>query len=174
MTAHHDRTPSPITLSRFLIGARRHGPAVGVWIEDTSPPQPAGFEVRTLDGTQMSTIAGLYDEYARGWDFPDYFGRNKDAFDDCMRDLDGTALSEGTRAPAGYLTVIDDADRLLAAAPGELRWFGRALGHYRDHYRDTAIPHATFATLLSAPPDRRRALESRWRDARVAVTVVAG
>jgi len=48
----------------------------------------------------------LLSEFAGRLTFPDYFGRNWDAFDECIQDLEWVAAS-------GYLVVIANADRLL-------------------------------------------------------------
>jgi RNAse (barnase) inhibitor barstar len=49
---------------------------------------PAGFEVRTIDGVHNKNLDALFDASAEAWHFPPWFGRNRDAFDDVMRDLD--------------------------------------------------------------------------------------
>ena len=40
-----------------------------------------------LDGKNMKTYPSLYDEISEKLNFPDYFGRNLDALNDCMSDL---------------------------------------------------------------------------------------
>ena len=42
------------------------------------------FEV---DGRNCETKSSLFSEFAGRLNFPDYFGRNWDAFDECMQDL---------------------------------------------------------------------------------------
>ncbi|GAC47793.1 barstar family protein [Gordonia aichiensis] len=161
-----------IPLARFLHGAGRHEPAVGLWVGTRPPTPPSTYEFREVTGRTMTTRAGLYDTYARAWDFPNYFGRNADAFDECMRELDDPAVDEDSPTPAGYLTDIVDADRLLIADTDLFEWFARSQIRYRDHYRDVAEPHGTFATLLETSHGRRRQLLTRWRRAGVAVVAV--
>ena len=103
-----------IPLARFLDAASRKGPAVGLWVGSRPPSAPSSYEYREVTGRTMTTVNGLYETYARAWDFPDYFGHNADAFDECMRELDDSAGP--TDSPAGDLTDIVDADRLLAHA----------------------------------------------------------
>lgn len=107
--------------------------------------------VRRVDGRRMTDLSGVYDEFARAWRFPGHFGRNKDAFDDCMRDLAGSVL----------ITEIDDATRLLVDAPGQLRWFADSLEFYRDHYRG-ADPPAVFTVVLRVDPAQSASVRRRW------------
>jgi hypothetical protein len=54
----------------------------------------------------METVASLFDEFQRALEFPDYFGHNWDALDECLCDL------EWLPAPS-YRIVIESAPRLL-------------------------------------------------------------
>jgi len=47
----------------------------------------AGWIMRIVDGGAMVDRASMFDEFATACDFPDWFGRNWDAFVDCLRDL---------------------------------------------------------------------------------------
>lgn len=49
----------------------------------------AGFEVVTLVGTAITNESTLFEEMARAFAFPDYFGHNWAALTDCLRDLRG-------------------------------------------------------------------------------------
>jgi len=40
-----------------------------------------------LDGRRMTSRVDAHAELARAFDFPDYYGKNWDAFNDCMRDV---------------------------------------------------------------------------------------
>jgi hypothetical protein len=62
--------------------------------------------VRVLRGRRTTTVPGLFAEFALGWGFPDYFGHNWAALEDCLTDL------AWIPAP-GYLCVIDRAESLL-------------------------------------------------------------
>lgn len=156
---------APISLRQFLINAAHDGPNVGI-LESGHLPSPSGrFEVRTVDGAAMTTLSGLFTAFARAWDFPDSFGHNRDAFDDCMRDLDGPALSAGDIPAAGYLTHITRAHNLLTSDLGQLGWFADSIAFYGKHYHDEARPSATFAVVLSTSPRRREKVAERWHAA---------
>lgn len=113
---------------------------------------PLTDNARLVDGASMTDLAGVYAEFARAWEFPSHFGANKDAFDDCMRDLDGSVL----------ITEITDAQRLLVDEPRQLRWFAGALEFYAQSYRQER-PAVRFAVVLSAPTEHFAVIRRRWR-----------
>lgn len=72
--------------------------------------------VRFLRGKKMRTEQQLFDEVGAALQFPDYFGENWDAMDECITDL--------TWLPAkGYVFIVTDADELLSETE-EARWDG--------------------------------------------------
>jgi len=72
-------------------------------------PELDGFEVLTLEGGSIESKEELLDAIAEGFGFPDWFGRNWDALEECLRDLD--AVNDG------YALVITDATALWAERP---------------------------------------------------------
>ena len=72
-------------------------------------PELDGFEVLTLEGGSIGSKEELLDAIAEGFGFPDWFGRNWDALEECLRDLD--AVKDG------YALVITDATALWAERP---------------------------------------------------------
>jgi uncharacterized protein YecE (DUF72 family) len=77
----------------------------------------------------MRTIAGVFDEFAAAFQFPYYFGENKDAFDECLRDLD-----EFVGAAPGYVAIVRDSPELLAQSPAERDWFTTAMIDCAAHW----------------------------------------
>ncbi|GAB3283169.1 barstar family protein [Kineosporia babensis] len=59
-----------------------------------------------FDGGLMQNANDLFREYSRGFQFPEYFGWNWNAFHECMTELEGLPAR-------AYLTVISNADLLL-------------------------------------------------------------
>ncbi|NKY86496.1 barstar family protein [Nocardia veterana] len=105
---------------------------------------PADYVVRELRGAKMRTTAGVFDEFAAAFQFPYYFGNNRDAFDECLRDLDDFV----GEAP-GYVALIRDSGQLLADQREDLEWFTDAM---------TAAAHTwaargtVFRVVLQRPP----------------------
>jgi hypothetical protein len=75
-------------------------------VRRTGPEPSDPVAVRHLRGRRTATLTGLFREFAAGWQFPEYYGHNWPALEDCLTDL--------AWAPApGYLCVIDLAEALL-------------------------------------------------------------
>ncbi|MBF6212424.1 barstar family protein [Nocardia puris] len=91
---------------------------------------PTGYVVRELRGPKMRDTAGVFDEWAAAFQFPYYFGANKDAFDECLRDLD-----DFVGDAAGYVAVIRDSADLLTEQPDERGWFTEAMRDCADYWR---------------------------------------
>lgn len=69
-------------------------------------PTSEGFATIVLKGTRCRTEAGLFAEFARAMKFPDYFGHNWDALEECLTDLEWLPAK-------GYILLISDADLVL-------------------------------------------------------------
>jgi hypothetical protein len=96
------------------VSGRRLAVIAGEWAN-------SGLTVAIASGHRMRTVASLFDEFATALRFPEYFGRNRDAFDECIGDL------EGLSARVGYAIVVTEPDELLADVPAsELDWLARS------------------------------------------------
>ncbi|MQA02027.1 MAG: hypothetical protein GEV07_04655 [Streptosporangiales bacterium] len=69
----------------------------------------SGKVVRPVRGQKMRVMQGVYDEFAAALQFPDYFGENWAAFDECLTDLDWL----GYDVP-GYVVIVRHTSQLLA------------------------------------------------------------
>lgn len=103
--------------------------SVGPWLHmavDVDVPAMADFaksrggRVFLLEGSALATVEDVFDCYAAMFEFPDYFGRNWNAFDECL-----TTLSS-CPAPI-HLTVITGAENLLIDDPHDLEVLLRLL-----------------------------------------------
>ena len=91
-------TPDAPWVSRLLVPEG--------WTANDLPALPPGFVLRVIDGTQCGTPAALFAELARAWDFPDYFGHNWDALEECLEDLEWLPAH-------GYVLLITNAQAVI-------------------------------------------------------------
>ncbi|WP_328409547.1 barstar family protein [Nocardia sp. NBC_00403] len=150
----------PIPLSQFLArpGDVESGPAAGpvaapalgalaidaAELSALRYRAPSGYVVRELRGPKMHTTMGVFDEFAAAFQFPYYFGENKDAFDECLRDLD-----DFVGEAAGYVAVIRNSSSILIEQPDEREWFAEALDDCAGYWSRRDI---VFRVVLQGEP----------------------
>lgn len=87
----------------------------GPWVHDAAGrqavvlrevPRSWGGLLLRLDGRQLRDLDSLFSTYARVFKFPDYFGSNWAAFNECMTTLESLPAH-------GYATVIENGDQVL-------------------------------------------------------------
>jgi len=66
-----------------------------------------------LDAVSMTNLDGMYRGFVRAFEFPDYFGFNYNALDECLNDLEWLPAK-------GYLLFIRNADHLLKEESDEV------------------------------------------------------
>jgi len=106
------------------MGARTPLPSLAVHLQSTRTPWsallvlkagqrteslidvPHGFVMKVLRGVKCRTSTGLFAEFARALDFPDYFGHNWDALEECLADLDWLPAK-------GYVLLLTEAEQVL-------------------------------------------------------------
>jgi len=100
-----------------LVGGRRGGvyriAGAGGPDEAERRAREQGLWFVRADLGRARTAAGLHAAVARALRFPAHYGRNWDALADCMGDL---SWLEGP----GWVLLLDGAEGLAAAAPGDL------------------------------------------------------
>ena len=69
-----------------------------------------------IKGRHCQTKSSLLKHFAQQLRFPDYFGHNWDAFEECIRDLKWLPAR-------GYVIVIVEADKLLSRSKTDLQTF---------------------------------------------------
>ena len=67
---------------------------------------PDGFVIKVLRGAKCRTTTGLFAEFAHALDFPDYFGHNWDALEECLADLEWLPAK-------GYAVLMTNAELVL-------------------------------------------------------------
>jgi len=70
---------------------------------------PAGYALRIVQGKKCTTPTGVFEEFARALEFPDYFGHNWDALEECLADL-------GWLPAKGYVVLITESQSVI---PGD-------------------------------------------------------
>ena len=129
---------------------------------------PAGFDATVLDGASTATAEDMYDAFAAGFGFPEWFGRNMDALEDFLTDLNGRYLSGGGKTPRGHVLNIDAADRFLEGEPRLfcqlLQVFRTCAASYLDESSNNSASDAEsyiFAVVLTSPAVRLKILVKR-------------
>ncbi len=74
---------------------------------DTALTIPNGFTLKVARGAKCKTKDGLFAEFARALSFPDYFGHDWDALEECLADLEWLPAK-------GYVVIVTDAEQVLA------------------------------------------------------------
>ncbi|HEY1381905.1 MAG TPA: barstar family protein [Gemmataceae bacterium] len=114
--------------------------------------------VRFVRGRKAETTARFYDELAAALQFPDYFGENWDATNDCLTDLRWLS--------GGLVLGLLDGDKLLAAAGDDaarklVQVLTAAAGHWdRPAGKVAARP---FHVVVQARPAEADAVAHRWK-----------
>lgn len=75
-----------------------------------------GFVIRCLDGRKMTVLDGVFEEFGKSLEFPDYYGRNSAALEECLNDLSWLS------APGYVLLITDSYSLLVSEPPSELTW----------------------------------------------------
>lgn len=79
-----------------------------------------GSFINCISGKECRTLSELFDTFQRAFEFPDYFGHNWAAFDECINDL-------GWLPAERYILIIRDFDCLLDEEPTDQKLFLKVL-----------------------------------------------
>jgi hypothetical protein len=114
---------------------------------------PKGWMFKTVDGARCRSKAGLLAEFARALDFPEHFGKNWDAFEECLSDLEWLPAR-------GYRLLITDGHEVLAEAPKDYATFVDILETVGREWAQRR--HTVFHAVIAAPAEKARARRN-WR-----------
>jgi len=120
--------------------------------------------VRVLRGKKMTTVTGLYNESAAALQFPDYFGENWAAFDECLHDL------EWLPGKAHVLIVADAHSLLVEAYTEGLATLLEIITSVCEERNapvegEWARPAIPFHVVFQMPPDETASVLARFRSA---------
>jgi hypothetical protein len=120
---------------------------------------PTGFALKVIKGPKCQTIAGLLTECARALDFPDYFGHNWDALEECLADLEWLPAK-------GYVLLITDAGCVLPDDDEEYETFLEILRDAGEAWGSgqagMGARRATPFHVLFAVSEQEKAKRAHW------------
>ena len=120
---------------------------------------PTGFALKVIKGPKCQTIAGLLTECARALDFPDYFGHNWDALEECLADLEWLPAK-------GYVLLITDAGCVLPDDDEEYETFLEILRDAGEAWGSgqagMGTRRATPFHVLFAVSEQEKAKRAHW------------
>ena len=120
---------------------------------------PTGFALRVIKGAKCQTTAGLLTECARALDFPDYFGHNWDALEECLADLEWLPAK-------GYILLITDASHVLPNDEAEYETFLEILRDAGEAWGSgqagMGARRATPFHVLFSVSEREKAKRAHW------------
>jgi RNAse (barnase) inhibitor barstar len=128
-----------------------------VWSIQQTPGRQA--IVRVIRGAKSRTEADFFNECAAALQFPDYFGENWDALNECLRDMEWLPGD-------AYLLVFTHADLLLDREAKRLDTLLKVLEHaaaeWAKAHDSQGVPRP-FHAIFQCAPERAATVESRFR-----------
>jgi len=109
------------------LGATRSGVYRAIDARMAPAARAAGFDVTTISLSRVVGKDALFDRFAAALAFPEWFGANWDALQDCLSDL-------SWREGRGQLLVIDGFEALQAASPDDCGVLLEVLAESADHW----------------------------------------
>jgi hypothetical protein len=131
---------------------------------------PAGFVRRVIRGRRCASTEGLFAEVAEALEFPDYFGHNWDALEECLADLEWLAGK-------GYVLLFTEAEFILHDDEDDFATFLEVLSDAGEAWASGQAglqSHRAkpFHTLL-AVSERNIAKRAHWGVPEVAMSTAA-
>jgi RNAse (barnase) inhibitor barstar len=150
LTAYLQSTKAPWTILLIINTGQRAESLVHA---------PDGYVLRVIKGAKCQTTAGLLTEFARALDFPDYFGHNWDALEECLADLEWLPAK-------GYILLIADAAQVLCDDEEEYETFLEILRDAGEAWGNgqagMGARQATPFHVLFAVSEREKTKRARW------------
>jgi RNAse (barnase) inhibitor barstar len=122
--------------------------------------QLSEFVIKVIDGSTCKNRSDLFSNLASLFEFPSYFGRNWDALDECITDLEWMP-------GRGYILLLKNADQLLSEDARES--YATFIGIMKKAGEEWSIPQvgewsrqATPFHVLLAVSDSKRNMRTDW------------
>ena len=120
---------------------------------------PGGYALTIIKGRHCKTPANLFAEFARAMKFPDYFGHNWDALEECLADLEWLPAK-------GYVVLITEAGSVLPNDDAEYENFLEILSDagevWGNGQAEASARRATPFHVLFAVSERDRTARAHW------------
>ena len=118
---------------------------------------PAGFLLRTIEGKKCRSASPLFAEFARALSFPEYFGHNWDALEECLADFEWLPAK-------GYILLITDAHAVLPDDEEEYETLLEVLSDAGEAWSkgQTADGRCAPFHVLFVVSEQDRAKRKRW------------
>ncbi|CCK26682.1 Barstar (barnase inhibitor) [Streptomyces davaonensis JCM 4913] len=125
-----------------------------------------GYRVVELDAGRWAAAADMHRDIAAALEFPDYYGKNLDALNDCLRDVESYEYGT-TRDATGLVLAFTGYDRFRRAEPDAAQ---SLLDILADRARSAALfGHRILCLVQSDDPDIEfepvGAMPVDWNDA---------
>ena len=129
-----------------------HGSSVTTLIKP-----PTGFLVRNIEGKKCRTVSSLFDEFSQALSFPEYFGHNWDALEECLADFEWLPAK-------GYILIISDAHAVLPDDEEEYETLLEVLNDAGEAWSkgQTADGRCAPFHAVFAVPEQNQATRHRW------------
>jgi RNAse (barnase) inhibitor barstar len=95
--------------------------------------QEYGFQLFYINGKNVTSKAEFFKAYAETMNFPDYFGYNWDAFNDCINDLNWLSADE-------YILLYTQPESFANNNPSEWSIALDVLQEAVEYWRETDTP----------------------------------
>lgn len=118
--------------------------------------------LRKIDGNNCSTIDTLFDEFSKVFEFPDYFGNNWPALNECLNDLDWLPGK-------AYLLFIHDTDKITETSDASfntlVKLLERSVNEWTEgrNYDNFPTPPTPFHVVFQCSNEKKNQIKLRLK-----------
>ena len=92
-----------------------------------------------LDGTKLTTWEEFHDECSTTFGFPGFYGRNRDAWIDCLTDIDGGLTRADLQTKEDLLISIENSSTWVTQAPAVVTEFVLLVQDVNIRFKETGL-----------------------------------